>query len=343
MPKVTVIMPVYNGESYLHEAITSILSQSFTDFEFIVIDDGSDDRSWEIIQSFKDPRIRLERNGTNMGLIATLNKGIKLAKGDYIARMDCDDVSLPERLAKQVRYMEEHPEIGVLGTWVEFIDESGKIRGDWCMPTHPSLVGWSLIFGNCLAHPAVIMRSKMVERLGYYQPEALHVEDYDLWTRASFFTRIANLSEILLKYRIWQRSVSLQHTQTQQENDLRVMRAMIKRLLGSEISTKSLLCLRRTASGSALASLKEIEEAASLIQRLHRGYLKANSLTRSEIRVVAQDAIDKLCILAEWASKISLQRSLLILAEALRVHPLVLLSQLLTRGKRMLRRMLGMK
>ena len=261
-PRVSVVMSVYNGERYLRKAVESILNQTFANFEFIIINDGSTDSTGVMLRRYEeaDERVRVYSQ-ENLGLIASLNKGCRLARGEYIARMDADDVSLPERLAKQGRYMEEHPEIGVLGTWVEFIDESGETRGDWCMPTLPSLLGWSLIFGNCLAHPAVIMRSEMVERLGYYQPEALHVEDYDLWTRASFLTRIANLSEILLKYRIWERSVSLQHTQRQQENDLRVMRAMIERLLGSKISTKSLLCLRRTAIGSALASLEEIEEA----------------------------------------------------------------------------------
>lgn len=336
-PEVSVVMSVYNGERYLPEAVESILNQTLANFEFIIINDGSTDSTGAILRRYQETDERLRVYGQeNLGLIASLNKGCRLARGEYIARMDADDVSLPERLAKQVRYMEEHPEIGVLGTWVAFIDENGETRGDWCMPTLPGLLGWSLIFGNCLAHPAVMMRSEMVERLGYYQPEALHVEDYDLWTRASFFTRIANLAEILLKYRIWERSVSLQHTQIQQQNDLRVMGAMITTLLGSEISTKSLLCLRRTVSGAALASLEEIEEAASLIQRLYRGYLKANSLSRAEIKIVAQDAIDKLCILAEWASKISLRRTLLILTEALRIHPLVLLSQLLTRGKSML-------
>jgi glycosyltransferase involved in cell wall biosynthesis len=118
-------MPVYNGERYLDEAINSILSQSFTNFEFVIVDDGSDDRSWEIMQSFNDSRIRFERNERNMGLIAALNRGIKLAKGEYIARMDCDDVSLPARLKMQVMFLDTNQDIGMVGTDFEMIASDG--------------------------------------------------------------------------------------------------------------------------------------------------------------------------------------------------------------------------
>ena len=120
-PLVTVLMPVYNGEKYLKEAIESILNQTFKDFEFLIINDGSTDNSVKIIQSFNDLRIRLIHNESNIGLIKTLNKGLKLSNGKYIARMDCDDVSLPKRLSVQINFMEKHPEIGVCGSWVKII------------------------------------------------------------------------------------------------------------------------------------------------------------------------------------------------------------------------------
>src|SRR3990167_9325600 len=118
-PLVTVLMPVYNGKKYLKEAIESVLNQTFRDFEFLIIDDGSTDKSAEIIKSFNDARIRLERNVTNLGLIKTLNNGLTLSRGKYIARMDCDDISLPKRLSVQVNFMEKHPEIGICGSWVK--------------------------------------------------------------------------------------------------------------------------------------------------------------------------------------------------------------------------------
>ena len=131
-PKVTVLMPVYNGEKYLKEAITSILLQTFDDFEFLIINDGSSDASVDIIQSFRDPRIRLVHNDTNIGLIATLNKGLKLAHGKYVARMDQDDISLPRRLEKQTYFMDNNPDVGVCGTWIKLFMGLDYIKNILC-------------------------------------------------------------------------------------------------------------------------------------------------------------------------------------------------------------------
>jgi glycosyltransferase involved in cell wall biosynthesis len=316
-------MSVLNGEKYLDEAIASVLEQSFRNFEFIIIDDGSTDDTHGILQRYAkiDKRICVHRQ-KNLGLIASLNKGCRLAQGKYIARMDADDISLPDRLARQVNYMEAHSEIGVLGTWVEYIDESGKTYGQWRMYTQPGLVGWSLIFGTCLAHPTVIMRSDVLESLDYYRLKALHVEDYDLWTRASFSTRIANLPEVLLKRRTREDSICSQHFQSQQENVIKVMHAMTERLLGSHVSIESMSYLRRTVMGPALTSFEQIEMAANLIQRFYQAYSKAHPLTQSEAKKVAQDAANKLYLLAEWAGKISFWKCFVIMMKTLELDPL---------------------
>jgi glycosyltransferase involved in cell wall biosynthesis len=323
VPLVNVVMSVYNGEKYLDEAIASVLEQSFRNFEFIIIDDGSTDGTSGILQRYAqiDKRICVHRQ-KNLGLIASLNKGCRLAQGKYVARMDADDISLPDRLARQVHYMEAHSEIGVLGTWVEYIDESGKTYGQWRMPTQPGLVGWSLIFGTCLAHPTVIMRSDVLESLNYYCIEALHVEDYDLWTRASFSTRLANLPEVLLKRRTRAESICSQYSQTQQENAVKVTQWLSERLLGSNVSTDSISYLRRTVSGPALSSFEQIETVANLIQRFYQAYSKAHPLTESEEKKVAQDAANKLYLLAEWAGKISFWKCLVIMLKTLELDPL---------------------
>ncbi len=128
-PKVSVIMSVYNGDKYLREAIESILNQTFTDFEFIIVNDGSTDNSLEIIESYDDERIKTINNKKNIGLTKSLNKALKFAKGKYIARQDADDVSLPNRFEKQVEYLDSHPEVALVGTSVYLIDENGKIIG----------------------------------------------------------------------------------------------------------------------------------------------------------------------------------------------------------------------
>src|SRR5258707_849690 len=128
-PRVSVVMSVYNGEKYLGEAVDSILAQTFTDFEFIIIDDGSEDRSPELIEAYVDSRISFLRNEKNVGLTRSLNKGLQVASGEYIARMDCDDVSLPDRFAKQVAFMDANSGVGACGTWALDIDGAGKVIG----------------------------------------------------------------------------------------------------------------------------------------------------------------------------------------------------------------------
>lgn len=207
VPKITVLMPVYNGERYLHESIESILTQTFTDFEFLIINDGSTDRSIDIIQTYHDPRIKLISNDKNMKLIATLNKGLKLAQGKYIARMDCDDISLPTRLEKQFLFMERNTNIGVCGSWIQLLGiGEGHIEK---YPTDSDDIQASLLFYCAIAHPTVMIRTEMLRKHNLeYDSKHLHAEDYGLWKRCSTLFPLANIPEVLLKYRIWNESVS---------------------------------------------------------------------------------------------------------------------------------------
>ena len=216
--KVTVLIPVYNGEKYLKEAIESILHQTFTDFEFLIINDGSTDRSVEIIQSYTDSRIRMIHNDKNLKLIATLNKGLDIAQGEYVARMDCDDISLPERLARQVAFMDSNRDVGICGTWAKTIgDDPGHI---FSYEINSKKIKAQLLFDCCLAHPSIIMRRALLVKynLKYYESD-LHAEDWGLWQRASVCFDLSNIPEILLLYRIKQTSVSRANAELQ-ENTL---------------------------------------------------------------------------------------------------------------------------
>jgi glycosyltransferase involved in cell wall biosynthesis len=328
-PLVSVVMSVYNGEKYISEAIESILNQTFSDFEFIIINDGSTDGTSAILHRCEqvDSRLRVYHQ-EHCGLIASLNRGCRLAQGNYIARMDADDVSMPERLTRQVHYMKAHPGIGVLGTWIEYIDENGTQRANWRMPTVPALIGWSLFFGTCLAHPSVLMRRDVIERLDFYCPEALYAEDYDLWTRVSIVSRIANVPDILLQRRVWQDSVCSRHFQAQEQNVVRIMRSKILQLLESEVCDKTVSNLRQLATGSAISDFHQIQPVASLVRQLYQAYLKANSLNRKEVGEVARDAGRKLFTLAVWASRTSLLKGSLILAQALKLYTSGLLRRL---------------
>ena len=228
-PKITVLMPVYNGELYLQDSIESILGQTFRNFEFLIINDGSTDRSHEIISSYKDSRIRLLDNRSNLKLIATLNKGLDMARGEYVARMDCDDVSLPQRLDKQVHYMEAHSDIGICGTWVETF--GGGQRSYLRHPTNPKDIKASLFFDSFLAHPTVMMRLSALNSNNLrYDPQDLHAEDYGLWVKSSFCFPLANIPAVLLKYRISSASIGQLHGEKQRETVLAIHRRNLDRL-----------------------------------------------------------------------------------------------------------------
>jgi len=201
-PKVTVLMSVYNGESYLVQSIDSILKQTFKDIEFIIIDDGSTDKSLSIIKSYmnKDCRIKLIQNEENIGLTRSLNKGLALARGEYIARQDADDISLPDRLNRQVTFMDAHPEIGVCGSWVKKIGSYS--HHIWKYPTDNDTIRACLLFTSAMAHPSVIMRKSLLVKIQlFYNPSYKRSQDYELWVRASQYFPLANIGEVLVLYR----------------------------------------------------------------------------------------------------------------------------------------------
>ena len=193
-------MPVYNGATYLNEAIDSILNQTFSDFEFLIIDDGSTDQSIDQIMSYGDPRIQLIVNKNNVGQSGTLNKGLSLARGEYIARMDQDDISMPERLKKQLDFMENNTDIDVCGSWVQLM---GKYNGIIELETKSEKIKMNLLTNQNLAHPAVMIRkSTLLKYELNYNSTLTIANDYDLWVRMFEYCSFANLPEPLLKFRM---------------------------------------------------------------------------------------------------------------------------------------------
>jgi len=207
-PRVSVVMPVHNGELYLREALESILKQTFGDFEFIIIDDGSTDATRDILRSYADPRIRLVYNEHNIGLTKSLNKGLGLAQGEYIARQDADDISHPERLAKQVEVLDNNPGVSILGTAYQRIDSQALPLGTVEVLTDNVELQNNLLVGDCFCHGSVAMRKRDVETVGKYNEAMEPAEDYDLWLRMSERSEVANLPEVLYSYRLHPQSVS---------------------------------------------------------------------------------------------------------------------------------------
>lgn len=198
-------MPVFNSAAYLREAIESVLEQTFADFELIIINDGSLDESEKIIQSYSDNRIRYIKNERNEGLVYTLNRGIQAANGVWIARMDGDDISCPERFEKQVAFLKKHPEVKMLSTTARLINEAGAVTGVWQEDVKhitPEQIRKRLPFDNCIVHPAVMGSTEIFRKYGYNMAQK-QAEDYDLWLRiVADGVAIHKIAEPLLLHRI---------------------------------------------------------------------------------------------------------------------------------------------
>jgi len=208
-PQVTVLLAVYNGERYLGEALDSLLAQSLSEFELLVVDDGSEDTTPRILADYAagDGRIRVETRPRNEGLIAALNFGLEQARGALVARLDADDRACPERLALQVDYLARHPAVAVVGGAARLVGR-GRSRIAH-RPLEPDAVRVALERENALIHPSVMFRREAVLALGGYRDVALQAEDYDLWLRVSERHDLANLAETLIEYRFHDEQVSL--------------------------------------------------------------------------------------------------------------------------------------
>ena len=215
-PNVSVVMSVYNGQAFLSEAIESILGQTLRDFEFVVVDDGSMDKTAEILTDYasRDGRMRVLRH-ENKGRAVSLNIGISLATGDYIARMDADDVAMPYRLKEQVDFIERHPEVGLLGGAVELINTSGQAIKTARPPQEDSEIKSWMLRSNPMFHPTVVMRKELALASGGYRKALLDADDYDLWLRISERSQLANLGKPMLKYRIHSDQVSVRNLEHQ--------------------------------------------------------------------------------------------------------------------------------
>ena len=217
MPRVSVLLPVFNAERYVGDAVRSILAQTFTDFELIVIDDGSSDASPRILANIArgDARVRL-RVRPNRGNIATLNESIDMAQGEYFARMDHDDIAFPQRFARQVEFLDAHPEVVAAGSRALFIDDEGLPLMEVMHHYSHEQIERALMTPELgIIHPSVMMRAWACRAIGGYRAEYLHAEDLDFFLRMSEVGRLENIAEPLLQYRTHASSVSARYMETQ--------------------------------------------------------------------------------------------------------------------------------
>lgn len=257
-PRVTVLMPAHNAARYVAEAIQSVLDQTFADFELLVIDDGSTDTTTDVVSRFTDPRIRLVSNDRNMGIAGTLNRGFELARGEYIARMDADDLCRPARLEGQVRFMDLHRDVVLVGTWfATFGNGFRRVVKPPC--SDPELRAWLL--AECpFGHPTVMLRRSVLQQHGIsYDANFSRVEDYELWSRLAGYGQIANIPQVLVEYREHPAQVSSRFSAVQTVQANLVRRRLLADIMPNASQTDIELHLRAISGWHSTDSIAAVE------------------------------------------------------------------------------------
>jgi len=314
-------MPVYNRQDFLPEAIESILGQTFGDFEFLIVDDCSTDQSLAIALEYqkRDPRIRIHRHGHNAGIVGARNTGLRLASGKYIAWMDSDDISLPERIEKQFLFMESHPEVGVISSNAIEIDEKGKPLSNIRMPQSNILITWSFCFYDPIINPAVMARRELYVAVGGYRDMAkdrseYFPEDYDLWTRLYQSTQFYNIDENLLKLRKHGRNITLTRLQSTLRNSALVCHAYVQSILGKEIQLAPIETLWEIAHPPSLFGV------ATLVRMLFDHFVCLPEILPGEKRFIREDASWRLMRMVKKYPRDPYNMA--ILADAIKINPL---------------------
>ena len=293
-PKVSVLMAVYNGQAYVREAVDSILDQTFTDFEFVIVDDGSTDETTAIIETYSDSRIKYLRNAKNMGLTKSLNIGLNETGGEFVARIDADDVSLPMRLETQLEFLESRPDLGVVGSEMDVVGDRGIRVGGFGVPRVHSMIVWRLLFERPLAHPTVMMRRSVLTEVGGYNEEFSVAQDYELWTRLVFVTRFANLPEVLVRYRTHQGAISREHGREQVENVLRARQVFLSRILGEPVAFPVLRCLEQLRASGGPISTIQASQVVSLLMQVFRKMEQLELIKPGEYEEVLSDMVARI-------------------------------------------------
>jgi glycosyltransferase involved in cell wall biosynthesis len=325
VPSVTVIMPVFNAERFLAEAIESILGQTFRDHELVIVDDASTDKSRSIIADFakQDQRIRPYFQEQNSGAIGARNFALSVARSNVVANMDADDVSLPDRLARQLEYLQANPTLGAVGCQVQVIDGAGSRGAVKHYPTSPTLTAWSLLFFNSLAHPTVMMRRDAVLTVGAYEESSrgTWVEDYSLFTRMSRKYAIANLPEVLLEYRQTASNTTSRYWHIQEVEANRIVQNSVLFFTGTDIGLEGAQAMRGLSTGAYPSTPASIVWLANIIRSLCSEFVRRHHLTPGQRREVEDDAAVKEFLLGAIALRLRPALGVKLMAQAVRQNP----------------------
>lgn len=285
LPKISVLLPAYNAEKYLSHAIESILGQTYKDFELLIIDDCSTDRTTAIISSYSDPRLKVIRNAINLGLTKSLNLGLHHAQGDFIARLDADDVSLPQRLAQQIYFLEQHPEIVLVGSLSKLINSAGETFDYRKSPTDPDIVKFSLLFGNPITHSSILFRKKPILEMGGYNERFRYAQDFELYSSLATKYPLAVLPEILIKYRSHDQSITLNQSSHQDAEDAALLTIFNNWQKYLPLSSSQWLAIKKSLFvKNSSPTIKELIITLALTHRLWHRYRQLEKLPQETIQ-----------------------------------------------------------
>lgn len=267
-------MPVYNGENYIKDAIDSILGQDLKDFEFIVVDDGSTDRSRKILMMYSDDRLKVIANEVNRGVEYSRNIAIANAVGEYVALLDCDDIALIDRLSHQAAFLDARRDIGMVGSWVEVMNCDGVSTGEvWKLSAAPEEIPLILLFHNYFTHSSVMIRRNILSNLRY-RPFA-GATDYDLWIRIAGKHKVWNIQKVLVRYRIHENSMSERNVESMEFNVRRVLFEYLKEL-GVEASEEEMDLHRQLGTYNFDLDLEMLGRADMWLQKLCEANLRTH-------------------------------------------------------------------
>jgi len=299
MTELSIIMPLFNNERYVGQAIQSLLSQSYTDFELIIVDDASTDKSLQIVKSFSDSRIRILLNHQNQGIVYSRNKGLEAARGTYIAPFDSDDVAMPEKFRKQIDFLKTHPEYGMIGSWAEQINEEGKIlKTKWKLDASPQSIPSILLFRNYFVQSSIVLRRESIPVGGYKLGYDI-VEDYIMWADVSRIYITGNFPEYLVQYRIHSQSSTAFDDERLKRCEAKVFQHIYSQL-DIEINDLEARILQTIKSKKNIINLKELAEVEDFLLLLLSQNKKLQLYDERELEKVVFNRWIKSCYKARF-------------------------------------------
>jgi glycosyltransferase involved in cell wall biosynthesis len=284
---IMVLVAVHNGERFLERALESLRVQTWPEFEVLVVDDGSTDRTAEILSRLPDQRFSVHHNRQNLGLTCSLNHGLRLARSDYVARLDADDVAMPGRLAAQAAFLDQHPDVGIVGADCEIVDEDDRTIARYTYPKTHTAIRWRHFFDNGFCHSTVMLRRSVLQehRLSYDE-RVRYAQDFDLWTRLLQHTRGANLSTPLVRWRRHAATVSILHQEEQRQVATAVVARELTNLLGRPVDDVLVRELRGWFFDNPVCSTDAEWATALLMLEMLEALDACRDLDRAEIGVI---------------------------------------------------------